>query len=197
MDQISPALKNSIAPLERLLKRIWAGQILPLGIYVFMATRQAGPAASNPSPVTPMLSALAVFMIVLFFAANRLLIHPRAVAAYCRKGLSYRIASFFKTHQRNPFRSLPKPDGLSEQEQMLHQYSSGFCQLQLVIWGILHTAALYGLMLSMNTHQPVYSIVFSSVVALILLTRAPGLERLLNDGLRELELAPESPQGGP
>ena len=190
MDQISSTLKNSIAPVERILKLIWAGQLFPLGIYVFIATRPSETAPAEMSPIVPMLSALAVFMIVLFFAATRLLVSPHAVAAYCRKGISYRIASMMKACQRNPFGSRPEPAGLTEQEQMLNKYASGFLQRQLVIWGILHTAALYGMVLSTTTGQPIYSIAFSAIVALILLVHFPSLERLLNDGLMELQLAP-------
>ncbi len=185
MKQLSEELIKLIKPTDRILKLIWVGQFSSLGIYIFIAFKSAslGTPTAN-AEIVYVFSAVAIaFMLVSIFV-RRSLLSASAVVRHINGDVPSWYFRIFKTPVLSK-RAVAVSNDLSETEQKLVGYASTMFKLQMIIWGLLNSTAIFGMMLSIMMAKEEIVLFFVIPVTVVLLTQFPSIRGLFEAGLIE------------
>jgi hypothetical protein len=182
MTGLSEELLRRIVPIDRILKLCWFGLLGSLGIYIFLAyqinqTANPHPPQHLPSVVTYVLSLGGIMSTILSLWLRKLLLSPRAFAKYLDdKGPVW----IYNCINSSPLSNSAR---LDEMEKKILTFASKVQILQLILWGMLNTTAIFGLVLSIFISQPHIIFAFTVPVFFIALVQFPGIRNLLESGL--------------
>lgn len=185
---LSDELVAAIRPQERLLKLIWVGIFPTFGIYCHVAwlrSKEAVESASASNQLLIMAGMLGIMMLVLSLALRWFLLSPRAIANVVRGKPSPLLNLFIRSTEQA---SLPAPEGLSEAEQRLFEYSRKSFVHMLICWGLLQNCALFGMVLPPVQYQPTASIVAGLLSAGCMFFHFPRIQHAFAAGLELAEV---------
>jgi len=188
MNRLSEALSERVMQIDRLLKLCWLGLLSSLGIYVFIAYK------IEHTSILPHQSELVfififaligIMFMVMSLWLRYVLISPRAVAKYLDDKEPSWIYSLISSPRNVENNSV---SGLDDIENKMLSYAIKSQMLQMILWGMLNSTAVFGLVLSILLSQPPVTIAFVVPVFVVALAQYPNTRSLLEAGLRERNL---------
>ena len=192
MNSLSETLLKPVVKIDQLLKLCWLGILGSQGIYVFIAYKLPHESASHHQSemiFISIFSLIGIMFMVMSLWLRHVLISPRAVARYLDDKGPLWIYKFINSSYRYPHGGMnDMPSDLDDTERKMLSYAIKSQMLQIILWGMLNSTAVFGLLLSILLSQPSITIAFVVPVFVVALAQYPDTRRLLEAGLREKDL---------
>ena len=187
MTRLSDELSKRITPIDRILKLTWLALPFSLAMYIFIAYIHKPMTASQLNPIIILIFSLIGLIFTLVSLWLRyVLISPRAVAKYLNdKGPLWIYNSVHSAYKPSCKMMNDIPSNLDDMEKKMLDYAQKSLILQMMLWGMLNSTAIFGLVLSFLLPEPHIIIAFVIPVFIIALMQFPNIRKLLEAGLLE------------
>lgn len=190
MNRLSEVLSKRIASIDLLLKLFWLGLLGQQGIFIFIAYMFSHETASHHSPLIILIfSLIGITFMIMSLWLRYVLISPRAVAKYLDDKGPLWVYNLVHSAYKSSYNGMNDiPPGLDDTENKMLSYAIKSQILQMVLWGMLNSTAIFGLTLVVLLSQPTVIFAFVIPVFVVTLTQYPNTHSLLEAGLRERDL---------
>jgi len=179
---ISDKLNKKITQIELLLRIMWGGSFFSFAIYLFIGIKIAAE-RSNSKPeisgtITLIFAGIALLSLIAAFIFKRITLSPSVIAKI--------IDGKFPLIMPRPRVLTPaNNENLPEKEQSLAKYLASIFPIQLMLWGMIQTVSIMGLVTSIITANTVPVITFTSIAAVALIFTFPQIRKLISAGIEE------------